>query len=146
MQLLFRERKNESPYVPRYFSEVSQSSCLGWTEGLAGNSKPTYEVCDSKSEKFCFKGTLYVIPRSPGLWDWPTWLNKPCYSFFYYLPYEIQKSGSRKRYKSVILLGTINLCTTQFIWFIWYSNCRMCSWSDLELNFTLTVFHFLILG
>ena len=27
------------------------SSYLGQTEGLAGNSKPIYEVCDSKSEK-----------------------------------------------------------------------------------------------
>ena len=34
---------------------------LGQTEGLAGNSKPIYEVCDSKSEKsapmYCFEGT-----------------------------------------------------------------------------------------
>ena len=30
-------------------------------EGLTGNSKPTYEICDSKSEKsapmYCFTGT-----------------------------------------------------------------------------------------
>ena len=42
-------------------SDVSPSSYLGPTKGLAGNSKPTYEVCDSKSEKFtpmyCFEGT-----------------------------------------------------------------------------------------
>ena len=45
----------------RFFSQVSPSSYLGRTEGLVGNSKPTYEVCDSKSEKsapmYCFEGT-----------------------------------------------------------------------------------------
>ena len=35
------------------FSEVSPStsSYLEQTEGLVGNSKPIFEVCDSKSEK-----------------------------------------------------------------------------------------------
>ena len=37
------------------------SSHLKRTEGLAGNSKPTYEVCDYKSEEsafiYCFEGT-----------------------------------------------------------------------------------------
>ena len=41
--------------------KVSPSSYLGQTEGLAGNSKPKYEVYDSKSEKsapmYCFEGT-----------------------------------------------------------------------------------------
>ena len=23
------------------------------------------------------RGPLYIIARSPGSWDWPTWLNKP---------------------------------------------------------------------
>ena len=32
--------------------KVLQSLQLWWMEGLAGNSKPIYEVCDSKSEKF----------------------------------------------------------------------------------------------
>ena len=45
----------------RFFCEVDPSCYFGLTEGLAGNSKPIYEVCDSKSEKsapkLCFKGT-----------------------------------------------------------------------------------------
>jgi hypothetical protein len=45
----------------RFFSKVSPFSDLGPTEGLAGNSKPIYEVCDSEIEKsapmYCFKGT-----------------------------------------------------------------------------------------
>ncbi len=45
----------------RFFNQVSHSSYLGQTEGLAGNSKRIYEVCDSKSKKsapmYCFKGT-----------------------------------------------------------------------------------------
>ena len=63
----------------RFFSEVSPSSYLGQTEGLAGNSKPIHEVCDSKSEKsapmYCFEGPLYVIARSPGSWDEP-WISR----------------------------------------------------------------------
>ena len=47
--------------LPRFFSKVSPSSYLGWMEGLEGNLKPIYEVCDSKSEKstsmYCFEGT-----------------------------------------------------------------------------------------
>ena len=35
----------------RFFSKVSQSCYLEGTQGLAGNSKPIYEVCDSKSDK-----------------------------------------------------------------------------------------------
>ena len=27
------------------------------------------------------RGPLYIIVRSPGSWDWPTWLNKP-WTFF----------------------------------------------------------------
>ena len=50
-----------SHFSSRFFSKVSPSNYLGRTEGLAGNSKPTYKVCDSKSEKsapmYCFKGT-----------------------------------------------------------------------------------------
>ena len=46
---------------PVLVSEVSPSTYLARTEGLAGNSKPIYEVCDSKSEKsdpmYCFEGT-----------------------------------------------------------------------------------------
>ena len=45
----------------RFFSEISPSSYLGPTEGLAGNSKPIYDVCDSKREKsaplYYFEGT-----------------------------------------------------------------------------------------
>ena len=40
------------------------------------------------------RGPLYVIVRSPGSWDWPTWLNKPCYgqtSFHAYSLYWIQQ-------------------------------------------------------
>ena len=44
-----------------FFGEVSPSSYLEQTEGLAGNSKLIYEVCDSQSEKsapmYCFEGT-----------------------------------------------------------------------------------------
>ena len=36
----------------------SPSSYLGQTEGLAGNSKPISEVCDSKSEK---SAPMYVL-------------------------------------------------------------------------------------
>ena len=46
---------------PRFFSEVSLSSYLGQTEGLAGNSNSIYEVGDFKSEKsapmYCFEVT-----------------------------------------------------------------------------------------
>ena len=39
-------------------------------EGLAGNSKPIYEVCDYKSEKsapmYCFEGTLDCVIDEPG--------------------------------------------------------------------------------
>ena len=45
----------------RFFSKVSHSSYLGQTDGLVGNSKPIYEVCDSRSKKsapmYCFEGT-----------------------------------------------------------------------------------------
>ena len=45
----------------RFFSKVIPSSNLGQTEGLVGNLKAIYEVCDDKSEKsapkYCFKGT-----------------------------------------------------------------------------------------
>ena len=56
----------------RFFSEVSPSSYLGWTEGLAENSKPIYEVCDSDSVRnplLCtvLRGPLYIIACSPGL-------------------------------------------------------------------------------
>ena len=48
-------------FLQRFFSKVSPSSYLGQTEGLAENSKPTYEVCDYKSEKsapmYCLEGT-----------------------------------------------------------------------------------------
>ena len=48
-------------YVSRFISQVSPSNYFGRTEGLVGNSKPIYEVCDSKSEKsspmYCFEGT-----------------------------------------------------------------------------------------
>ena len=51
----------QTPRITRFFSEVSPSSYFGRTEGLAGNSKPIYNVCDSKSEKsslmYCFEGT-----------------------------------------------------------------------------------------
>ena len=47
-----------------FFGEVNPSSYLWQTEGLAGNSKPIYEVCDSKSEKsapmYCFEGTPFT--------------------------------------------------------------------------------------
>ena len=40
---------------------VLPATYLGQTEGLTGNLKPIYEVCDSKSEKsapmYCFEGT-----------------------------------------------------------------------------------------
>ena len=46
-------------YVSRFISQVSPSNYLGRTEGLAGNSKPIVEVCDSKCEKsalmYCFE-------------------------------------------------------------------------------------------
>ena len=56
------------PNFGRYINLFQGSSArfvlpaiLGQTEGLAGNSKPIYEVCDSKSEKsapmYCFEGT-----------------------------------------------------------------------------------------
>ena len=48
------EAKNNIAHTlvhPRFFSEVSPSSYLGQTMGLAGNSKLIYEVCDSKNEK-----------------------------------------------------------------------------------------------
>ena len=45
----------------KFFSEDSPSIYLGETEGLAGSSKPIYEVCNSKSEKsppmYCFEWT-----------------------------------------------------------------------------------------
>ncbi len=48
-------------FSPRFLREVSPSSYLGQTQGLAGNSKVIYEVCDSKSEKsapmYYFEGT-----------------------------------------------------------------------------------------
>jgi hypothetical protein len=48
-------------FLPRFFRDVSPSSYLGQTESLTGNSKPTYEDCDYKSEKsapmYCFEGT-----------------------------------------------------------------------------------------
>ena len=54
----------------RFFGEVSPSSYLGQTEGLAGSSNPMYLVCDSKSEKSApSKGSLYVKEHLPGLWD-----------------------------------------------------------------------------
>ena len=59
--------------ITSFFREVSPSSYLGQTEGLAGNSKPIYEVCDSKSEKsapmYCFEGTSLSLSHSPGSWD-----------------------------------------------------------------------------
>ena len=63
---------NKHPYWSRsrFFSEVSPSSYPGQTEGLAGNSKPMYEVCDSKSEKsapmYSFEGT--PLHYSPFAW------------------------------------------------------------------------------
>ena len=54
----------------RFFSEVSPSSYLGQMEGLTGNSKPLYEVGDSKNEKsapmYCFEGT--PLRYSPYAW------------------------------------------------------------------------------
>ena len=68
----------------RFFNEVSPSSYLGQTEGLAGDSKPIYEVCDSKSEKsapmYCFEGTplrYNTFAWIVGLTMVATWFNKP---------------------------------------------------------------------
>ena len=62
---------------PRFLQEVSLSSCFGWTQGLAVNSKPIYEVCDFKSEKstliFCFKGTPLSYRGSPLSTIFGTW-------------------------------------------------------------------------
>ena len=56
-------QKMFSILLARFLREVSPSSYLGQTQGLAGNSKPIYEVCDSKGEKsapmYCFKGTPF---------------------------------------------------------------------------------------
>ena len=46
----------------------SHSGNLGQTQGLAGNSKPIYEVCDSKSEKSAptyvvFRGDPFTLER-----------------------------------------------------------------------------------
>ena len=43
---------NHSNIFSRFLSEVIPVSYLGQAEGLAVNSKPIYEVCDSKSKKF----------------------------------------------------------------------------------------------
>ena len=49
---------------------------FGQTEGFAGNSKTTYEVCDSKSEisarMYCFEGTPlhYIASRRGALNGW----------------------------------------------------------------------------
>jgi hypothetical protein len=67
---LMRKLTKTLQHSSRYFSKVSPSSYLGQTEGLAGNSKPIYEICDSKSEKsapmYCFEGT----PLSYSAFTW----------------------------------------------------------------------------
>ena len=49
----------------RFFSKVSQSGYLEQAQGLARNSKPIYEVCDSKSEKsnpmYCFDCSINLV-------------------------------------------------------------------------------------
>ena len=53
----------------RYSQGSSARLVFPAMEGLVGNAKPVYEVCDSKSEKstpmHCFEGTPYVIVRLP---------------------------------------------------------------------------------
>ena len=78
---------NKCPYWSRsrFFSKVSPSRYVGQTEGLTWNSKPMYEVCDSKSEKsapmFWFERPLFVIDCSSGSRDWLTWLKKTLFSY-----------------------------------------------------------------
>ena len=58
-------------FCAKFFIEVSPSSYLGQTEGLAGNSKPIYEVCDSKSEK---SASIYRFEGTPFLYIAFTWI------------------------------------------------------------------------
>ena len=75
-----RQKLNKDYAWARFFSKVSPSSYLGGMEGLPGNSKPTYEVCESKSEKpfpmYFFEGTpfnlIFHLPGSWDCWGWPT--------------------------------------------------------------------------
>ena len=54
----------------RFLFEVSHSCCLGQTEGLAGNSKHKYEVCDSKSEKSAHMYCIEWIPFGYSMFTW----------------------------------------------------------------------------
>ena len=62
-----------SLFSPRFFSEVSPSSYLGGTEGLAGNSNLNmrFVILQVRNPLLCTvsRGPLYVIAHSPGPWD-----------------------------------------------------------------------------
>ena len=59
---MYQNSVSDIKVIQGFLGKVSPSSYLGRTEGLAGNSKHTYEVCDSKSEKssppYRFEGKL----------------------------------------------------------------------------------------
>ena len=56
---------------PRFFSEVSPSSYLGQTEGLAVNSTSIYEGGDFKSEK---SAPMYCFEVTPLRYNACTWI------------------------------------------------------------------------
>ena len=71
---LLQKRIDVSNYYDYITARIlGPSRYLGQMEGLTENSKPIYEVCDSKSGKsapmYCFEESPL---RSPGSWDWPT--------------------------------------------------------------------------